>query len=350
MFLGRLDEMKKAGTHKVKMHPRIEQGNPGFLPVFLTGGIGDAILSIGTLKRFSREGFKMLIYSHHSEALQYFYKDEIIRKGDLPNFTWCIHVDSVVKFKFNNQFAGFELPEHKKLFLQQQSLFRDRHDLAYLIQNHHNQKYVLTNKLQEIGIGAQSSALFSLGYQNIETEPPLTRPPAENYITIHDGFDLNNKNMVTGRCTKQWNWEYWNSLVRLIKSEYPMTRVIQLGSKTSRIIDGIDSNMVNKTTLTEAFEIISRSRLHIDTCSGLVHAATQLGVPCIVMFGPTPKDFYGHSQNINLSSQKSCTGGCFHLTLNWMDKCPIGYDSPRCMDDITAVTVFESVQKLLYGI
>src|SRR4029078_7585821 len=134
----------------------------------------------------------------------------------------------------------------------------------------------------------------------------------------------------------------WNLLVRRIQLAYPGLDIIQLGSKTSRIIDGVTKCLVNKTTLTECFDILSKSKLHIDTDSGLAHAATAMGIPCVTMFGPTPPSFYGHSQNQNISRGTSCSGGCFHLTRDWMDRCPIGYDSPRCMDDISTGDVLDA--------
>jgi ADP-heptose:LPS heptosyltransferase len=109
--------------------------------------------------------------------------------------------------------------------------------------------------------------------------------------------------------------------------------------------------MINKTTLPEAFDIISKSRLHIDTDSGLAHAATAMSVPVVAIFGPSPKDFYGHAQNTNLFSTKTCSGGCFHLgerwQVGWMDKCPIGYQTPRCMDDVDPAMVLSAIEQRL---
>jgi len=162
-------------------------------------------------------------------------------------------------------------------------------------------------------------------------------------ITIHDGFDVNNKSIVHGRCTKQWKWDYWNKLVRLIKNSCDAT-IIQLGAVTGREIDGVDQCLLNKTTILEAIKILEKSKFHIDGDSGLVHVATKLGIPCIVLFGPTPDYFYGYKKNVNIRSNV-CKEACFWIKDNWMDKCPLGYATPKCLDAITADDVFEKIRK-----
>jgi ADP-heptose:LPS heptosyltransferase len=327
---------------------RVEQGEPTFLPVFLTGGIGDAILSIPTLRKLKEEGHEILIYSDHADAVRYFYKDQPILKGQPPEFTWCLHLDSVAKFKFTERFGGFLLDSHRLLFDGQQALFKDIPVLETLVQRHPSHKYLLTSLASDLGLTASEFPIFSLGLgREVGGDDIPRKEPAGNYITIHDGFDLNNSHAVSDRATKTWRLEGWNELVRLIRHSYPEMGIIQVGSKTSRIISGTTKSLVNQTTLPEVFDTISRAKIHIDADSGLVHAATTMGVPCVTMFGPTPDSFYGHKQNVNISSRESCSGGCFHLTENWMDKCPLGYKSPKCMDDIDAAVVMDAVVGLL---
>ncbi len=350
MYPGRLDEILDAERQRIQAIRRYEQGNPSFLPIFITGGVGDGILLRTTLNVLKKD-FQLVVYSNHAEALNYFYKDTPVLRGELPDFTWCLHLDSVAKFKFKNQFAGFQLPEHRELFERQQELFRRRPDLEYLLGRHPQYKALLTEKAAELELNATTMPLYCLGYGKVDTIAPWRRKPHKKYITIHDGFDVNNRTHVTARCTKVWDWTYWNSLVMRLHGNYPGYDIIQLGASTSRPIDGVDQNLINKTTFHQAFDLISEAALHIDTDSGLAHAATTMSVAAVVIFGPSPKEFYGHAANTNLFSTKSCRGGCFHLgenwTVGWMDKCPIGYPSPQCLDDVTPDVVFAACGSIL---
>lgn len=166
------------------------------------------------------------------------------------------------------------------------------------------------------------------------------------YITVHDGYDVSNWKDIEGRSTKQWDLNHWTKLIELIKQSYPDYLIVQLGSNTGRCIPGVHEQWLNKTKLVRAFDILKLSSLHIDGDSGLVHAATAMKVPCIVMFGPTPDYFYGYPQNLNLRAS-TCSDACFWLKDDWMKNCPIGHSTPKCMDDITAEMVFRAVSQVL---
>ena len=163
------------------------------------------------------------------------------------------------------------------------------------------------------------------------------------YLTIHDGYDVQYHARVSGSSTKQWPISYWNELVRLIKEQYPQIKLTQVGSKTGREITGVDECKLNQTTITECFNILRGSSLHIDGDSGLVHAATRMNTPCVVIFGPTPDYFYSYPQNINLRSSR-CKEACYWTKPEWMNKCPIGFSYPKCMSDITPDQVMEKIK------
>jgi hypothetical protein len=320
--------------------------NPGFIPIQMKGGIGDQILSIDALEYLS-ERYPIAVWSERSEALSYFSKKVPIQKGRIPEFTWHLDMDSVAQFVLNDGYTGMMNELLTGLFLQQKSFFYAEPQISHLIGVHPKNKFLLTKMCEERGITARSSVLWSLGFVDTVTEssvPRVRAREAEKVITVHDGYDPHGAAFVQGQSTKQWDLASWDRLVWSLKLRYPDFEVIQLGAKeTSRPILAT-SNLIGQTTLPEAFDILSRSALHIDTDSGLVHAATRLGVPCVVLFGPTPHSFYGHPSNINLYSQKSCLGGCFHLSTDWMRECPIGLESPVCMKDIDHHQVIEVIQ------
>ncbi len=344
MYPGKLEELIDAQARKPRaFEPRAD---PTFLPIVLTGGIGDVILAIPTLRRLADERHVMHVSTPHAEAFRYFCRDVPVTSAPLPDFTWYLEIDSVARFSLRKGFSGFQLDEHEQLFQLQQAWFRENRDMEQLVNKHPRDKFLLTRWCADHGLDAVTLPGASLGFKDFDHNLlRCRRLPPTNYITIHDGYDANYR--VSGRATKQWEWSSWNRLVAMIHASYPQYQIIQLGAGTSRAIDGVDENLIGKTTITQAFDKLAASRLHIDTDSGLVHAAATAAVPCVTMFGPTPASFYGHPENLNVTNDKSCSGGCFHLQRNWMDKCPVGYQTPRCMDDITPDQVMLAVGELL---
>lgn len=148
-----------------------------------------------------------------------------------------------------------------------------------------------------------------------------------SYVTVHNGWDANFK-MVTERPTKALPLDSWVKIVAEIKSMRPDLRIVQLGGKTGEDIPGVDVNLKNKLKFMESVSVLAGSCLHVDTESGLVHAAACLGVRSVVMFGPTNVDWFGYSQNINVAP-KQC-GNCWWASDSWMDICVMGHEPAIC--------------------
>ncbi|MEM0100777.1 MAG: glycosyltransferase family 9 protein [Candidatus Methanomethyliaceae archaeon] len=120
---------------------------------------------------------------------------------------------------------------------------------------------------------------------------------------------------------------------------------MQLGAETSQRLQHVDIDLVGKTNLNDVVSILSESKLHLDNESGLVHIATSLGVKCCVCFGPTPVDFFGYEENINLAPAQC--GGCWWSTRDWMEQCPRGFEKPICMESISPRLVTEKAYDFL---
>jgi hypothetical protein len=84
VYPGRLDEIIEAEHRRITALQHTEYVDPTFLPIFLTGGVGDCILVSATLKRLEKEGYLPCIYSHHADAIRYFYPEIKIIKGTCP--------------------------------------------------------------------------------------------------------------------------------------------------------------------------------------------------------------------------------------------------------------------------
>lgn len=319
--------------------------NPPDIPILLAGGVGDVIMAIPVVEAIAEYGPASIYTSHHA-TFNHFAPPRLPRALPLPvpPYTWFIDVNALVRFKTLDRFSG--VPGHVKPLWERITAVYDRsHRLKAIAHHHPLHDTALARFARELGTDRRGIPFFTMG---MEPRPlrPMPRAQPSKYITIHDGYEAESAFIVPGRATKTWKWHHWNELVKCIHQELPDYKVIQLGTSTAREIEGVDQCLINKTTLPQAFEILAHSSLHIDGDSGLAHAATAMSVPCVVMFGPTPDYFFGYPQNVNLRSQV-CADGCYWLTRDWLGKCPIGYKTPVCMDEIPPAKVLASVLSIL---
>ena len=147
-----------------------------------------------------------------------------------------------------------------------------------------------------------------------------------DYVTVHNGFDANF--LITGpRATKCY--PHFAEVVAGLKAARPDLLVVQMGTTTSEPIPGVDLDLIGRTNLLEVAGLLTRTRLHLDNEGGLVHLAACLGQRSLVVFGPTPSDFFGYPGNINIDPLRC--GGCWWIDELWMDRCPRGMAQPECV-------------------
>lgn len=137
---------------------------------------------------------------------------------------------------------------------------------------------------------------------------------AKGYITINDGWAGD-----TGyRVTKAWSVSGWNELIRLCRECGII--VVQLGSLNNGQDYQVDMQLRGYISFSESLAVLKASSCHVDIEGGLTHAAAAVGTPAVVLFGPTPSDFFGYNQNINLTHD-TCQG-CWWSKSDWSDRCP----------------------------
>ena len=164
------------------------------------------------------------------------------------------------------------------------------------------------------------------------------------YITIHDGWEVNVK-QTSVRSTKSYPVDLFARAIVLIKKQYPSIKIVQVGSNTGSVIEGVDINLLELTNLAQCALILKQAKAHIDTESGLVHLATSLGTSCVVMFGPTPISFVGYAENKNIKP-KEC-GNCMHVTDTWMESCPLNYTPIKCMPSILPNEILMAMSEII---
>ena len=170
----------------------------------------------------------------------------------------------------------------------------------------------------------------------------------KTFITLHSGVDtsLQSKNV------KLWPVDKYNKLIKIIKMKHPEIVIVQIGAsdKREQSMEGTDLNLVGQTDMECTKLLLKHACLHIDCEGGLVHIRHALkGGPSAVIFGPTPVNFYGYPENINISGT-GCGYWCEFTARRWHTQCiqtPTGI--PKCMKSITAEQVYARISGTLGG-
>jgi spore maturation protein CgeB/glycosyltransferase involved in cell wall biosynthesis len=173
------------------------------------------------------------------------------------------------------------------------------------------------------------------------------------FITIARSFDSRVENTES---TKLWPPGHYNELVCKIKKEFPDYKVIQLGPSLQKniSISGVDMNLVGETSFSEMIVLLGNAFLHVDSEGGMVHLRHFFGrgkKKSVVLFGPTPKEYFGWPENVNISAQNSCNSYCVYLlhANEWQDKCMRGFELGEhpCMAQITPDIVMQGVREVM---
>lgn len=160
------------------------------------------------------------------------------------------------------------------------------------------------------------------------------------YMTVN----LGNGDCADGsKIAKSWSKERFESLIRLWKIKYPEIKVVQLGGENAGELSNADRRVLG-ADFRLIIHVLKDSILHVDIEGGLVHLATQLGTKCVVLFGPTVKEYYGYEQNINIQA-----GNCHNCWGLYSDvnRCARGMREPECMYSITPEFVMKYVDEYM---
>ena len=160
----------------------------------------------------------------------------------------------------------------------------------------------------------------------------------KDYITVNYGTDKTMQGAMHGQ-TKQWPKKSFEAFIRLFKEKYPDVKIVQLGDSSQETLDYADIYILGESLELVKY-VLKNSTLHFDLEGGLVHMATAMGTKCVVLFGPTPIDYYGYETNINISTGRCA--GCFGLTSRWYSNCLKGFSVPECMLSITPDMVMQA--------
>lgn len=329
----------------------------GFGPL---GGLGDYVVTLSVLEEilryapqckidiFGKETFGKAIYGMHPNV------NSILSSKDFTSNTKKYdiileveHVIYIHKFNFNKTNSLYpELAErlerirerfveyHVNISIQQyrDAIWIKRAELRglnrYTVLSHDG---ILDNLKQKVNI------LFDSSY-----EEAFNRLGLKKYITINRGAD---DVLRDGRMqVKVWPKEYYEEFIREWKLTYPDIEVIQLGGAGSEKIIGVDRYLFGYDFELVKY-ILKNAIFHLDCEGGLVHLASQIGTKCVVLFGPTPVQYYGYESNINIVSE-SCNN-CMGVAFDWYVKCYRGMERQECMYSILPRLVMKRVESYM---
>jgi heptosyltransferase-2 len=131
-------------------------------------------------------------------------------------------------------------------------------------------------------------------------------------------------------------WPYFDVLSR----ELPIAKVILGSSKDADAAAGMEGrNLVGKTTLDEAVDLIAGARYVVTNDSGLMHVAAALGRPQLALFGSSsPRHTPPLSGAARVMWLHVECSPCFQR------ECPLGHF--RCMREMTVEMARKEIQNL----
>lgn len=334
------------------------------LALLLSGGIGDMVMN----KRFVEEIIRFvpnilidIYYANSGDFLKYLYSDCDNVNIVIPNLGTryaikCseytigievaalryVHVDIFKKERFEILNKEFVVKVCK---LMEESKKEDF--------NLNTLNYVILGRRLYNGYNAYTrfnyNGAFDIKDKNVHI--PLTQESEKyfrnlelgKYITINCGNGVNGDGSSV---SKAWPHEYYEEFAILFKKKYTTINLVQIGDDNITKINGADRYLLG-----EDFGVVSHvlknSIFHFDIEGGLVHIAFQLGTKCVVLFGPTSKEYFGYDNNINI-----CAGtchNCYGLYKNQY-KCARNMSEPECMYSITPELVMKHVDSYMESI
>ena len=169
------------------------------------------------------------------------------------------------------------------------------------------------------------------------------------YITIHRGIG-------SGGIDLEKNKDSWVKILpaknfgafcRLFKEKYPDILIVQIGEDPIFSLPEADMDLTGKTSLEEVAAVLRHALAHIDGESGMVHLRRALGGRSVVLFGPTPLDFFAYAENENIASP--FCNGCMWLVdgANWNARCLKGFDGPKCLEAIPPEAMLAAAGKIV---
>lgn len=183
---------------------------------------------------------------------------------------------------------------------------------------------------------------FDLGYPNFKLKKEddcfglnLSRRLGQRIIVLYPFSSTKVNNWVKKR---------WEKVIRRTKDFI----FVQLGRGEVPHIKGA-INLVNKTTLMQAFSVVKYSSLVVGVDGLFNHVAQIFKVPAVILWGPHHSSFLGYEHNcINIFNRIECSP-CWPVGFNFLPSgCKSNFiknSTMRCMREIQVDEVVTAIRK-----
>jgi FkbM family methyltransferase len=339
------------------------------LALSLAGGMGDGVwlTAVADAMRQKYPRAQIFVFSTNAQFVDVFARHRAVHEVLVPDDPRRYHLlgEAMALLLARGSFdAWFECKYvtrvHYSPFCRLPAQDRAETDAAFAELRLNFEPFPLGNNA--LSLAAASAGLDLLGLVarsarlDLAAPRPTVMPSAEDtvlldvvrrlgdYVTIHHGCDPRMAVAGQPRQTKNWIKERWEELIAHVTARTGLG-VLQLGTDQEERLAGAEHLLMGRARLSETALVLKHARLHIDTEGGLVHLARAVGTRAVVLFGPTPIEFFGYRQNTNLRSG-DCHS-CWWSTPDWFSCCPRGLVTPACIEALTPATVAAAVEEAL---
>lgn len=202
--------------------------------------------------------------------------------------------------------------------------------------------------LSALGIQESPSPMAGiLGEHLPELDEPVSRDidsafGGQPFTAIHPGATIS---------CKQWPHERFAELANLMQKQFDFGTLLIGGQCDRQAAESISSNtqpgdrilsLTGRLSLPQVAATLRRATIYVGGDSGLAHLAVAVGVPTVVIFGPSDACKWGFSTNSN---------AVVCVDLPCQPCCIFGYSKPchsiPCMMQVSVEMVMQAVRKIV---
>ncbi len=342
------------------------------ISIQLDGGIGDCIACSVWIKFFKKQiksinDISVFVMNKTELSQGLFdgvsYVDRVFNRDDLDQDK-INSSDIVIKFRRLPYFFKADLQKISKLspnlveLIEKYRIFYIEHQKYYhspIFDAELEQYSILLgqNRIQQpdllglMGITADDLAEIPIKkYSELEKlKFDLKYILERKYITVGTSFDMAYAKKGASD-VRAYPFDKLGRVIKKFKEINKDVLVVQLGGKEIDTLNGVDFNLTGKTNFESLKILLKNSLVHVDNESGFVHLKHHLGGRSIVLFGPTPIDFYQYKTDICIKGN-GCCSWCEWVTDSWHFKCARGFAIPKCMSSIDESEILFALKSLI---
>lgn len=158
---------------------------------------------------------------------------------------------------------------------------------------------------------------------------------------------------------KSWPSEYWKELLLRLSSNYKQNEFVLIGDESDKSIGETIgqiqncTNLIGKTSVAEAYELIKGARLLISGDSGFLHLAFLCGTPTLSIWGGSDKTLYTYEKFDSQKHQVIHSGFSCGPCNSWLNPNTTKTENPAncpdfsCLKNLKPEPVFNKICQML---